>query len=270
MTALDWRSRVDAHQNWSILYLPLSAHHRSTPSSIFPHLPLPLSLSLCLHTNNKASNLPFFIINPSFFDSSTFLFFLPFSIYTNNKPSNLPFFIIPHFSPSFSTFPLFLLFSFSTNPSTCYSFLVQVTHPLLFDSSTFLLFLRFYFSYLFLSPIMNNKIFLPFSFLFLSFSFSTLLLLARHEQRRILQSILAFLSSFKIADPPFSPPLPTRQPRNYDVLRPRSRFHERRGIGRNGWWNEEGGKAVRSEISARCSKINDSLIRRGWLFRSRE
>lgn len=113
MTALDWRSRVDAHQNWSILYLPLSAHHRSTPSSIFPHLPLPLSLSLCLHTNNKASNLPFFIINPSFFDSSTFLFFLPFSIYTNNKPSNLPFFIIPHFSPSFSTFLLFLLFSLS-------------------------------------------------------------------------------------------------------------------------------------------------------------
>lgn len=43
MTALDWRSRVDAHQNWSILHLALSAHQRSTPSSIFPIF---LSLSL--------------------------------------------------------------------------------------------------------------------------------------------------------------------------------------------------------------------------------
>lgn len=191
MTALDWRSRVDAHQNWSILYLPLSAHHRSTPSSIFPHLPLPLSLSLCLHTNNKASNLPFFIINPSFFDSSTFLFFLPFSVYTNNKPSNLPFFIIPHFSPSFSTFPLFLLFSFSTNPSTCYSFLVQITHPLLF-----------YFFFVFIFPIyFSLQIITKYSF----HSFSTFpsIFLFFHSSSarttRILQSILAFLSSFKIA-----------------------------------------------------------------------
>ena len=148
MTALDWRSRVDAHQNWSILYLPLSAHHRSTPSSIFPHLPLPLSLSLCLHTNNKVSNLPFFIINPSFFDSSTFLFFLPFSIYTNNKPSNLPFFIIPHFSPSFSTFLLFLLFSLS----------IQILQLAILSSSKLhILFFSirqlFYFFFVFIFPI---------------------------------------------------------------------------------------------------------------------
>lgn len=64
MTALDWRSRVDAHQNWSILCLPLVCSR--TICSFFHFSYLPLSLSLCLHTNNKPSNLPFFIINPPF------------------------------------------------------------------------------------------------------------------------------------------------------------------------------------------------------------
>lgn len=150
MTALDWRSRVDAHQNWSILYLPLSAHEQSTPSFIFP-ICLSLSLSFCLHTNNKSSNLPFFIIN------------LPFPLFSIRQLSYLFFYFritnlltclssLSAISPFFVNFPT--LSSFYFRLSLYKSFNLLFFPRSRYTSSIFPLlfyFFFFYFSYLFLS-----------------------------------------------------------------------------------------------------------------------